>query len=223
MRIVPTVKLAGRREGSGARRWTSALLGWTLSFVAVSLHAASPVRAGDVAPTFCEGAYALCIEASCSPIVSRGQDGHLAVERALCACDVVEGWSMGPMSCPERSKTAQGARTFLASAFSNLYSGRSRVLSCPSPSHEWAYCYGAPCVVDPRDPKKAMCDCPVKTGPAKHLGGDCKPTACEELWVGATPAGDEFAGPYFHGFLRKEHPEVPVHPAAQACPGGSSP
>ena len=74
----------------------------------------------------------------------------------------------------------------------------SRVLSCASPSQEWAYCYGAPCVVDPRDPKKALCDCLVKTGPAKILGGNCRPEACSQLWVGAAPAADEFAG--FGGF-----------------------
>jgi hypothetical protein len=198
-----------------------ALLFVSLSFAVLFAQAAPPERgAGNTAQTFCEGTYALCILAPCSPIATRGPDGRLAVERALCACDVVEGWSMGPTPCPERAKTVQGTRIFLTSAFSNLYSDRGRVLSCPSPSHEWAWCYGAPCAVDPRDPRKALCDCPVRTGPAKTLGGDCRPEACDQLWVAATPAADEFAGPYFYETLRKDHPGVPVKPPAQACPNG---
>jgi hypothetical protein len=195
------------------------LLGVSLTFASVAASAAPPsAGAKEPAQTFCQGTYALCIEAACSLIPTRNSVGKLAADHALCACDVVSGWSMGPTPCAERAETVQGTKTFLTSAFSNLYSARSRVLSCPSPSQEWAYCYGAPCVVDPNDPKKALCDCQVKTGSVKILGGHCRPEACSQLWVGATPAADEFAGPYFYEILRKEHPETAVNPPAKACP-----
>ena len=197
--------------------WRSLLPGISLSLLAVAAPGATP-GAKEPAQTFCQGTYALCIEAACSPIPTRNSFGKLATDHALCACDVISGWSMGPTPCAERAERVQGTKTFLTSAFSNLYSARSRVLSCPSLSQEWAYCYGAPCAVDPSDPKKTLCSCLVKTGPAKILGGHCRPDACSQLWVGATPAADEFAGPYFYETLRKEHPEVAVNPPAKACP-----
>ncbi len=193
------------------------LLAGALPLAALAASAAPPA-AKEPAQTFCQGPYALCIEAACSPIPTRGPEGRVTVDRALCSCDVVSGWSMGPTPCAERAEKVEGTKTFLTSAFSNLYSARSRVLSCPSASQEWAYCYGAPCVADPRDPKKALCDCQVRTGPAKILGGNCRPDACNQLWVGATPAADGFAGPYFYETLWKEHPEVAVNTPAKACP-----
>ena len=48
---------------------------------------------------FCEGTYALCIKAPCSGIPTLDRLGNYTIDRALCACDVVKGVSMGPGSC----------------------------------------------------------------------------------------------------------------------------
>src|ERR1700759_890335 len=64
--------------------------------------------------TFCEGAYALCIKAACAPIAST--DG--TVDNALCSCEVVKGWSMGPASCSARMPVKKGSYTYLMSTYS---------------------------------------------------------------------------------------------------------
>jgi hypothetical protein len=54
----------------------------------------------DFQTTFCEGTYALCIKAPCLPIPTLDRIGNYYVERALCECEVVRGWSMGPGFLP---------------------------------------------------------------------------------------------------------------------------
>ena len=52
---------------------------------------------------FCDGTYALCIKAKCSPIPSMERLGNYSVDKALCVCDVVKGINMGPGSCEDRA------------------------------------------------------------------------------------------------------------------------
>ena len=168
--------------------------------------------------TFCEGTYALCIKAPCSAIPTLERLGTYGVEHALCSCDVVEGWSMGPGSCVDRGPMKQGGRTYLISTYSNLYNASEQTLACDSEQTLWAWCYGAPCVVDGKDPSKAVCTCPVETGPARTLGGDCRQSACSGIWSAASPAGDVYANRHYYEIMRKDHPDVTVNPPAAACP-----
>ena len=165
------------------------------------------------AATFCNGTYALCIKASCTPIATR--TGH---DSALCSCDVVDGWSMGPASCTAREPVARGRYTYLMSTYSNMFNATNKTLSCSSTDTEWAWCYGAPCVIDPKDPKKASCTCPVKQSAANTLGGDCRQAACEGLWSAATPQADAGANVIFAAYMKKNNPTVPSLPPAEACP-----
>jgi hypothetical protein len=96
------------------------------------------------AATFCDETYALCIKAPCTPILSgNGRE----IESALCTCDVVDGWSMGPAGCPGRKPVQRGHYKFLMSTYSNLFNATNKTLSCASAKTQWALCYGAPCVV----------------------------------------------------------------------------
>lgn len=178
---------------------------------------AAAVEATEFQSTFCEGTYALCIKAPCSPIPTLDRIGNYYVEHALCECDVVQGWSMGPGSCPDRAPMEQHGRTYLISTYSNRYNSEENTLSCGDDT-VWAWCYGAPCVVDAKDPGKATCTCPLETGPGSTLGGDCRPDACDGIWSAATPAGDVFANQHFYRWMQRHHPEVPANPPAAACP-----
>lgn len=166
--------------------------------------------------TFCEGTYALCIKAPCTPIPTLPRLANYTTDHALCSCNVVRGWSMGPGACEDRAPVTQGGRTYLISTYSNRYNKEDKTLSCGRGT-VWAWCYGAPCVVDEKDPTKAVCTCPVMTGRAQTLGGDCQPDACEVIWSAATPAGILFANNHFYNTMRKDHPDVPVHKPAKSC------
>lgn len=183
--------------------------------------AAGAIAAVQNQATFCEGTYALCIKAPCSAIPTLDRLANYYIDHALCSCNVVKGWSMGPGSCEDRAPVVQNGRTYLISTYSNLYNDKDKTLSCSDPGTVWAWCYGAPCVVDEKDPSKAVCNCPVQTGPAKTLGGNCQADACNGIWSAATPAGDAFANEHFYKTMQKDHPNVPVNPPAPACTAGS--
>jgi hypothetical protein len=171
----------------------------------------------DFQSTFCDGTYALCIKAPCSPIPTLDRIGNYYVEHALCECQVVRGWSMGPGSCPDRAPMEQHGRTFLISTYSNRFNAEEKTLACGEGT-TWAWCYGAPCVVDELDRSKATCTCPVETGPGSTLGGDCRAGACDQIWSAASPAGDVFANERFYRWMQENHPGVPANPPAAACP-----
>ncbi|MDP9121782.1 MAG: hypothetical protein M3O15_10525 [Acidobacteriota bacterium] len=197
------------------------LCGLALSSLTTVAQAAGPAAAGGPPPSFggnavfCQGRYALCIKAYCPTPKGLPAPG----QKIDCECNIVDGWSMGPDSCEDRAKN-------LVSTYSNLYNAKDKTLFCESESTIWAWCYGAPCTVDPKDPKKARCSCPVEQSAAKTLGGRCQPSACSKVWSAATPAADAFANDYFFT-VGKEKGYSP-NPPAVACsnaiakPGGGS-
>ena len=134
---------------------------------------------------FCEGTYALCIKAACSGIPTLDRLGNYVIDRALCACDVMQGVSMGPGSCQDRAPVTQQGRTYLISTYSNRYNDSNRTLTCENQKTTWAWCYGAPCVVDQNDPSKATCTCPVMQSAMSTLGGNCRQDACDGIWSAA--------------------------------------
>ncbi|HKO54586.1 MAG TPA: hypothetical protein VJ276_01840 [Thermoanaerobaculia bacterium] len=190
------------------------VLALSISLTTAVLAADQP----DVSPaTFCQGQYALCIKAACSPIVSRNSDGTYAVQEANCVCDVLTGWSMGPGACDTRTPTTVSGRTYLTSSYSNFFNKTNLTLSCPSTDTVWAQCYGAPCTIDLKNPKKAVCTCPVKTGAMMTLGGGCRSGACNSIWSAATPSGNKFANDYFYKYMTENDLQPPPNPPAKKC------
>src|SRR5262249_7378585 len=153
-----------------------------LAALLVMLTAAAPARAqrdaaGTAAElqqqaTFCEGSYALCIKAKCAGIPTLDRLGSYVIDRAPCACDVAKGISMGPGACEDGAPVTQQGRTYLISTYSNRYNDTNRTLTCSDPKTVWAWCYGAPCVVDPNNPECASCTCPIMQSPMSTLGGN---------------------------------------------------
>lgn len=170
-------------------------------------------------PVFCDGTYALCIKALCQPVV--GPNG--SVKYANCACDVRQGWSMGPGACDKRQPVVRNGRTFLVSTYSNLYNETNQTMTCNNPSQLWAWCYGAPCIVDRNDPSKTTCTCPTYTGAMNTLGGQCGKDGndgCASLWSAATPKADTGANVLFAAYMKKNG--YPHFGPAKMCPASAT-
>jgi len=199
-------------------RTLTLIAGLLITAFALTAGADHPAKPGfSEQANFCQGTYALCIKAPCSPIPTTSRLTNYEIDHALCSCEVVEGWSMGPGQCADRAPVAEGGRTYLVSTYSNRFNASNATLACNDDSTLWAWCYGAPCVVDAADPSKAVCTCPVDVGPARTLGGDCKPKACGLIWSAATPSGDAFANRHFYDWMQQNHPKVPANGPAPAC------
>ena len=172
--------------------------------------------------TFCDGTYALCIKAPCVGVPTMDRLGNYTIDHAACSCEVEKGWSMGPGACVDRRPVTQRGRTYLISTYSNSFNktadkGLKNTLTCDAASTVWAWCYGAPCVVDENDPSRATCNCPLKRGRMSTLGGNCRGEACRQIWSAARPAGDKIANEHYYDYMQKNHPDVSVNPPAQAC------
>jgi hypothetical protein len=192
-----------------------------MTYVVMAILFAAPLLAADSsdgARTFCNGQYALCIKAPCTPIVTRNSDGTYSVDRANCVCDVLTGWSMGPGACDTRTPVTSGGRTYLISSYSNFFNKTNRALSCPSSSQVWATCYGAACAIDEKDPKKATCNCEMKSGAMLTLGGGCRSGACNTIWSAATPSGFTSSNDHYFQYLKQNGLQPPPNPPAKACP-----
>lgn len=183
-----------------------------------------PPGFGTNQANFCQGTYALCITAQCAAIPTLDRLGNYYVSHALCECDVIEdseenpAWSMGPGACDDHGPVTQNGRTFLISTYSNLYNDANKVVQCGEDTL-WAWCYGAPCVVDEEDPSKAICNCPLLQEPANLLVSDCSVTDyCSQIWSAAVPPGDCFANCRYYGWAQ-EH-GVPSNSPAELCTGG---
>ena len=169
---------------------------------------------------FCHGEYVLCIKAKCEPIPDLQRLGNYVTDMALCHCDVVKGWNMGPGSCEDRNaknyeivvkdkgKIAGKAKspTYMISTYSNRYNADNKSLHCGpvNPNgrpHQWAWCYGAPCQVSDEDPSKAVCTCPLVTSPSHTIGGNCKKDACNEIYSAEKPGADKFANDKYYAFV----------------------
>ena len=98
--------------------------------------------------------FALCTSAPCEIDTSDSNS-------AICHCDVESGANWGQTTCEERMP--QG--TELRSNFSPIQAGPPQYLKALVCENEptWASCLDAKCKVDPNDPTKAKCKCPVAT------------------------------------------------------------
>lgn len=181
--------------------------------IAASLAAStlvSAARAQNVGkPIFCHGEYALCIRAPCTPDLLGGD--------VLCSCVVEHGWSMGPDDCTGRQKAVKDGITTITSTYSNRFNNVDKTLTCADPDTRWAWCYGAPCTIDPNNPKAATCKCPVYNSRMSTLGGSCDHANCSQVWSAATPEDDVLANKIFYEYMKTHHPSYPVNRPAQAC------
>jgi hypothetical protein len=124
----------------------------------------------------CRQKYALCTNAPCLP------SPH-SPNIVMCDCVVEGGDSVGLTPCPHRAP--QG--TTLYSTFSTaLVTKATRAMTCAA-NVSWANCLDAVCKLDPNNPTRATCQCPlVKQGPSFTFGGDCNTRTCgKTIWSAA--------------------------------------
>jgi hypothetical protein len=200
----------------------AAIIAWPAMALAAPGDGGTTLHEIEQQSKFCEGTYALCIKAPCVAIPTLDRLGNYVTDHAACSCEVVQGWSMGPGACVDRAPVTQNGQTYLISTYSNLFNrtpknGLNNTLMCNDTSTVWAWCYGAPCVVDPNDPHKASCNCPLKQSAMSTLGGNCTTASCTGIWSAAVQPGDKFANEHFHRYMQRNNPGTPVNPAAQAC------
>lgn len=153
----------------------------------------------------CEGRYAFCAEAPCTPIPTLDpQTGKIETKTALCECRVANGPSLGDLSCIARAP--QGEGRYLVSTFSFDETATHPLMSCPSGT-PWASCYDQPCLLDAKDHSKAQCICPIRTdGEYQTLGGSCERTKCgSTLWSAATPGAMKELGMLLARVERLKH------------------
>lgn len=132
----------------------------------------------------CTGRYALCTSAPCAPVPGAEieVDG-VTGPASLCECEVIYGANVAFSSCADR---AHGAR--LLSTYSYAQTGALKLMTCKD-AVRFTNCLDAPCLVDPKDPSRALCTCPIakQTEPWVTFGGGCDPAACATtLWSAAT-------------------------------------
>lgn len=158
----------------------------------------------------CEGKYALCDLATCSPISKQGDDqaGSKSVQptHAICTCDVKQGQNMGPGPCENRvgPEPGQLLSTYsLANSKAKDGSWKKYQLCEPGGSEtptSHTTCYGYPC--REMGNGQAECTCPIFYDQAfVTLKGDCAdPSACTQgLLQGGTPT-DSVALNYVFGW-----------------------
>ena len=128
--------------------------------------------------TLCEGTYALCTTATCTPIP--GEDDTVS-----CGCDVKTGYSVGGDACTGEVATSEGKQ------ISSRYYPIKIYVSCNN-DRDWAWCLDKPCIVDENSPTKASCACTVTKGqkPYVVVTDTYSDTTCTtDMWSSATVAG----------------------------------
>lgn len=158
-------------------------------------------------PILCDQTYALCAAAKCVPH-PRNPD------YAICACDNFDGDSVGLESCAKRAGTTGSNDThFIVSTFS-FENTPAYEMTCPTDTI-WTNCMDAPCTVDPRDPSRSLCSCPIM-GPAEGiitLGGDCDTSTCANSYWSAALAS---SGPALQKKLAEKQ-GIHINEAIPAC------
>jgi hypothetical protein len=170
-------------------------------------------------PTLCKGKYALCISAPCTPIPVYDKTTHqIEVKEALCTCDVVDGPSLGDLSCADRAPQGPNGE-YIVSTYSFAQLPEKPLMQCPAGT-PWTFCYDQPCVIDAHAPAKATCTCPIRTSGAYVTeGGGCDTAQCAAiLWSAAKPQTAAVANQQLAKLLGL--PKVPENncPATTASP-----
>lgn len=127
----------------------------------------------------CNGDYVLCNAAACQQIPG-------VENRALCTCSVWQGKNIGFSSCEQRkAQSGTYKQTQLYSTFS--FGGMHyKYMQCPA-GKPWTSCLDQRCYVDKNHPRKAYCNCEIKSGtPYVTFAGMCDSKRCEDsMWSGA--------------------------------------
>ena len=104
----------------------------------------------------CKSRYALCTSAPCMPI--KNKPG-----KTSCKCTVETGYNFATKPCNtlKAHKTASGSRRIYSTFSINELNDGKRITECPK-KYDWSDCLNHKCIVDPKNSKKAICECALK-------------------------------------------------------------
>jgi len=148
--------------------------------------------AADPEFTICEGSYALCSAAPCTPTPLADENGlSIAPTDAVCDCVFAQGANVAPGSCADREAEVDQGR--LVSTYSFGLMAIQPTMICDGGAY--TDCFGYPCIVDNDDPTRASCTCAIIDNeldqPFATQGGQCDLDSCREtLWSAATVGAD---------------------------------
>jgi hypothetical protein len=160
------------------------LVGMALGGVGAALWGRQAARAGKMPGAgpgaLCNQPYALCTSAPCQPSANDPNT-------VTCGCLVLNGYSYGHTSCEER---APSGNTLISTFSLQNVTSQTRAMTCSvgGAGGLWANCLDSPCQLDPTDPTRALCQCPVTRDQQFFtFGGDCDVSTCTSvIWSGAT-------------------------------------
>ena len=196
-----------------------------IALLALSPLSASPLHQlstnGEPPPLIvCTGEYALCASASCQPIPRYEKkalsQGSFQVEStmALCQCDNKNGINVAQVPCEYRGDGSEQSRVSTYSWADAADSPPKNVMHCESQA-KFTNCLNAPCQVDPLDPSKSVCTCPMTSTADSGdqwvtFGADCSATQCATtLWSGATQGAIDGADCCIDEYLATEQDGQP--------------
>jgi hypothetical protein len=137
--------------------------------------------------TICDTDYALCTSAKCTP------DPDTPTAKAVCDCAVESGQNCGMRTtCDARAPVDASGTTLLISTYSFAEAPIKDVMTCTGANY-WTDCLDAPCVVNPQNPKTAICTCKLISPDDPNYnqafvayGGGCDTGTCHVgYWSGA--------------------------------------
>lgn len=120
-------------------------------------------------PIVCESEFALCTTAQCTPVPG---DDNLS----LCHCTIQKGYSAGFEECEAPKKNDEGYTVVK----SRYYPVKSYI-SCAN-NRPWANCLDMTCIVDAKDPTKAVCSCPLVKNEGEYMvvTDTCQAVNCDQ-------------------------------------------
>jgi len=135
--------------------------------------------------TICKSRYALCTSAPCKTIKSKPG-------KTSCKCTVENGYNFATKSCNrlKAHKTNNGTRRIYSTFSINEIHDGKRITECPK-KYEWSDCLNHKCVVDPKNPKKAICECTLRKSNKNWftMGANNNKNFCgKSKWSGAHKA-----------------------------------
>jgi hypothetical protein len=104
--------------------------------------------------SMCKSRYALCTSAPCRKI--KNKPG-----KTTCKCSVQNGYNFATKSCNKLKahKTKSGTRRIYSTfSINEMKKDGKRITECPN-KYEWSNCLNHKCIIDPKNSKKAICEC----------------------------------------------------------------
>ena len=123
----------------------------------------------------CNQKYAFCGNVACKAV--EGQPG-----KALCDCEVLDGYSWGNTTCEQRKATDKTVVSTFAIKPSNP------LVEC-SAGGQVVLCLDAPCTMEGPKSAKCMCTSQKATTPYISGGGNCDTSNCSKQMLSGAPVG----------------------------------